>query len=136
MFVKRIILYTITEVSAILLITYFFSGFKINQTDAGYFVGLALFIASINYFIDPIIKFFALKIKFITVWLFNFIALVPLLYIIKLIVSGIYIGNGNFRSMNLGVFQIIPFEMDYILTIILSALIMSFASAVIRWLLD
>ena len=136
MFLKIVTLYSLCNISTLLFLTYFFTGFKITESAPGYFLGFAIVLSLINYFIDPLIKFFTLKIKFLTIWLFIFLITLPLLYIIKFIIPGIEIKNGVFRTINFGVFQINSFQMNDLLTIIIAAVLIGFSGASIRWLME
>ena len=129
-------LYAFSNASILLFITYFFTGFKISDSEPGYFIGLTVLFSFLNYFLDPLIKFFTLKIKFLTVWLFDFLLAFPLLYFIKVFVTGIHIDNGTFRRMNFGAFEINSFPTNDIITIIVSAVLIGFMAAFIRWLIE
>jgi len=136
MFFKTIILYTLVNVSSLLFIVYFVSGFKISASDGGLFVGLSVFLALLNYFLDPIIKFFTLKIKFLTIWLFGFLITLPVLYFAKVLVTGIEIKSGVFRSLTFGNVQLSSFSMNEIVVVIFAAFILGFGFALIRWLTE
>lgn len=124
------------NISALLVITYFFTGFRFTQAEGGLFLLLAVVFALINYFIDPLIKFFTLKIKFPTVWLFGFLFTVPLLYVAKLTLPGFDIKDGMFRSISFGNVVFNSFPMNDLSVIIASAVILGFFMALIRWLME
>jgi uncharacterized membrane protein YvlD (DUF360 family) len=123
------------NISSLLFITYFFSGFKISQTEVWPFILMALLLAMLNYFLDPIVKFFTLKIKFPTIWLFSSLLYAPLIYCATLF-PWFTIKAGNFKSIDLGIFQVKPFVMTDIVTVLISAAILGFGAAFIRWLMD
>lgn len=136
MFFKVIALYAITNVSTLLFITYFFASFQLAPGGAGYFLSLVIILALINYFSDPLIKFFTLKVKFLTIWLFNFLLYIPILYLVNAFAPGIKIKAGEFIGMNFGVFQINSFYLTDGAIIVISALILGFGAALIRWFLE
>lgn len=124
------------EMVAILFVIFFFTGFQISQSEPGYFIGLALVLALVNYFIEPLVKFFTLRMHFLTIWLFTFLIFMPLVYFISVFVPGISVKSGEFHSVSLGIFQINSFSMNEIVTVIISALIFGFMAAFMRWLIE
>ena len=136
MFIRLIMLYTMANISSLLLVIYFFSGFSFTQAEGGYFILIALILALVNYFLDPLIKFFTLKIKFPTVWLFAFLFNIPLLYVGKLVLPGFQIQNGVFKSIAFGNVLFSSFPMSEITVLLASAFILGFGMALIRWLME
>jgi uncharacterized membrane protein YvlD (DUF360 family) len=124
------------NVATLLFMTYFFNGFHISTAEVIYFLGIVLAISLVNYFSTPVIKFFTLKVRFITIWLFNFLLYIPLLYLANAFLPGIQIKIGNFVGMNFGIFQVNPFSLNDGALIVLAALVFGLGAAVIRWLLE
>ena len=130
---KKFILYVIAQIAALGIISYLFTGFQVKG-DVFTYLGIALAIAFINFFVRPLIKFLTLPINFLTFGLFNVIFAVALLYLLKTFFP-VNFGAGEFHEINLGdIFVFKAFAMNQFATIIACAFSMTITSTIIEYI--
>lgn len=127
-------MYVIAQIAALGIITYFFTGFQVKG-DVLTYLGIALVIAFINFFVRPMIKFLTLPVNLVTFGLFNLVLAFAFLYILSIFFPVSFI-DGVFRSISIGNILVLnSFPLTAIATMIGCAISITFLSALIDQLI-